>query len=52
MTLDLGDDTAGQVLSRVVIESHVSAFPRENVAQRCANTPRATGYERALTFEQ
>jgi len=52
VAFNLGYDTAGQIISRVVVESYVGTFARKNIAKRCANTARTTGYERALTFEQ
>jgi hypothetical protein len=52
VTLDLRDSFAGEIVSGVVVESHVGALARENVTERGANPARAASYEGALTFEQ
>jgi len=48
MTGDLRDSLSGEIVSSVIVESDVSPFAREDVADRRTNAARSSGYKRAL----
>src|SRR5258706_4942029 len=48
---DLLAHFVGQIVARTVIERHVGALAREHIAKRRADSPRATGDKRPLSFE-
>ena len=50
--LDLLAGYFGEVIARTITERDVGALAGKHVAQRLADAARATGYERALSFEQ
>ena len=49
---DLLTHLGGEVVARVVAESHIGAFARKNLANCRTNATRSAGYERALSFKQ
>ena len=52
MPFDFRDRLRSEIFSGVEVESDIGAFPRENFADRSANAPCSSGYERALPFKQ
>src|SRR2546422_6555886 len=50
--LDYAHHFFRQVITRAIIERHFSALARKHLAQRRANSARATSYECTLSFEQ
>jgi len=52
MGLDFLTNLGGEVVARVVAESHIRAFARKYFANRRTDATRSAGYERTLSLKQ